>query len=241
MPGAVNARREWRDVARQLLLFMGAYGAYEIVRGLAAQAGHTPYANAARVIDVERSLHLFVEPAIQRWTAARHGLLVLADWTYVNAHIAITLCVLAFVYARHNERFTAIRNTFLIAMAIALIGYTLYPTAPPRLMPAWGFSDSIRQFTGMSLEGSPAGSFLNFYAAIPSMHVCFAIIVGWPMARLSHNVLVKAAWYLYPLYITFVVVATGNHYLTDTLLGALTALTASATARQLTTRTPRTA
>jgi hypothetical protein len=216
---------------------MAAYGAYEIVRGLAAQTGRAPFANATRVINFERSLHLFVEPAVQRWTAAHRALIAVADWTYVNAHIVITIAALAYVYARRGEEFPVMRNTFLIAMAIALIGYAIYPTAPPRLMPAWGFSDSIRQFTGMSLETGPAGSFLNFYAAIPSMHVCFAIMVGWPMARLSRSVFARTAWYLYPLYITFVVVATGNHYLTDTVLGALTAITASAIARRLATRT----
>jgi hypothetical protein len=241
MPGVVKARRDWRDAIRQLVLFMGAYGAYEIVRGVAAQTGRTPFANAAGVIDFERSLHVFVEPAVQRWATAHRVLIVIADWTYVNAHIVITIGALAYVYARRGGEFARMRNTFLIAMAIALVGYALYPTAPPRLMTAWGFSDSIRQFTGMNLETGPAGSFLNFYAAIPSMHVCFAIMVGWPMARLSRNVFARAAWYLYPLYITFVVVATGNHYLTDTVLGALTAFTASAIARELATRTPQTA
>jgi membrane-associated phospholipid phosphatase len=64
---------------------------------------------------------------------------------------------------------------------------------------------------------------LNLYAAVPSIHVCFAILVGWPMVKLSRRRWQKALWLFYPLVITFAVVATGNHYLTDAFLGAVTA------------------
>jgi hypothetical protein len=124
----------------------------------------------------------------------------------------------------------------MIAMAIALVGYWLYPTAPPRLMPEWGFSDSISQFLGGWVDRGPGHAFLNFYAAVPSMHVCFAIMVGWPMAKLCSSRPAKIAWALYPLYITFVVVATGNHYLTDAFLGALTAGAAALLAKRVLAR-----
>ena len=92
-------------------------------------------------------------------------------------------------------------------------------------MPEWGFTDSISQFLGGTgwIDDGPAKAFLNFYAAVPSMHVCFAIMIGWPMARLVSRRPAKVAWCLYPLLVTFVVVATGNHYFTDVFLGALTA------------------
>jgi membrane-associated phospholipid phosphatase len=68
------------------------------------------------------------------------------------------------------------------------------------------------------------------YAAVPSMHVCFAVMISWPMARLVSWRLVKLAWALYPLLVTFVVVATANHFLVDVVLGALTAAVAAALA-----------
>jgi membrane-associated phospholipid phosphatase len=127
----------------------------------------------------------------------------------------------------------------MIAMGLALIGYALYPTAPPRLMPEWGFTDSISQFvtggTGWVDDGSTK-AFMNFYAAVPSMHVCFATIVGFSMYRLTHRRPVKIAWALYPLLVTFVVVATANHYLTDVFLGALTAAVAAMMAKWLLAR-----
>ena len=111
----------------------------------------------------------------------------------------------------------------MIAMAIALVGYALYPTAPPRLLPEWGFTDTIQQFTGITVERGAGSALLNLYAAVPSMHVCFALMIGIPMSRLVRRWPAKFAWRLYPVLITFVVVATGNHYFTDVFLGALTA------------------
>src|SRR5437764_12048050 len=128
----------------------------------------------------------------------------------------------------------------LVAMAIALVGYWAYPTAPPRLMPEWGFSDSVSRFlfggTGWIDHNGAAKAFTNFYAAVPSMHVCFAIIVGFSMRRLVSSRAAKIAWTVYPLYITFVVVATGNHYLTDPFLGALTAGASALLAKRLLAR-----
>jgi membrane-associated phospholipid phosphatase len=121
-------------------------------------------------------------------------------------------------------------------MLIALVGYCAYPTAPPRLMPQWGFSDAIRQFTGVSMERGPGSALLNPYAAVPSMHVCFAVMIGMPMSRLVHSPAARALWRLYPAFIVFVVVVTGNHYFTDVVLGLLTAVVAELLAKRLLAR-----
>ena len=232
--------RGWADVIRQLLLFAGAYGLYELVRGLVSGVGgetYKPFGDATKIINLERTLHVFIEPSVQAWTASTHWLMDAADWTYLNAHYFVTLGALVFIYLRRNDSFYFVRNMFMIAMAIALVGYTVYPTAPPRLMPEWGFTDSIAQFMGTPhVESGPTSALLNFYAAVPSMHVCFAILVGIPMARLVKRWPAKLAWRLYPLLITFVVVATGNHYLTDVFLGALTAGAAALLADRLLAR-----
>jgi membrane-associated phospholipid phosphatase len=221
-----------RDVARQLAMFAGAYLLYQLVRGLVDVDGPArPIRDALRVIDLERALHVFVEPRIQDWTMNRHWLMSAADWTYLNAHYVVTVGALVFIYLRRNEHFDRVRNTFMVAMALALVGYAVYPTAPPWLMPAWGFTDSIRRFTGIAFAHGPASALLNLYAAIPSMHVCFALLVGGSMSRLSRRRAARVAWRLYPVLIAFVVVATANHYLTDVVLGGLTALAAGLVAR----------
>jgi membrane-associated phospholipid phosphatase len=229
--------RGWNDVIRQILLFVGAYLLYQLVRGLVngndvAQAS----LNATRVINLERTLHIFVEPSVQAWALSMRWLIDIADYAYLNAHYVVTLGALVFIYLRRNDSFYFVRNMFMIAMAIAIIGYAVYPTAPPRLMPEWGFTDTIQQLTGLTVEHGATSSLLNFYAAIPSMHVCFAIMIGVPMAKLVSRRAAKIAWLLYPLAITFVVVATGNHYLTDVFLGALTAGVSALLAQRLLAR-----
>jgi membrane-associated phospholipid phosphatase len=225
--GLIDVRvlpRGWPDVLRQVSLFAAAYVGYQVVRGLINDGdGHKPFGDATRIIDLERVLHVFIEPRIQAWASNKHLLMDIADWSYLNAHDVVTVGALTFIYLRRNDSFYFVRNMLMIAMAIALVGYALYPTAPPRLMPEWGFTDSISQFLGTSVDDGPGKAFMNFYAAVPSMHVCFALIIGWPMARLVGRRPAKIVWRLYPLWITFVVVATGNHYLTDVFLGAVTA------------------
>jgi PAP2 superfamily len=229
----------WKDAIRQLMLGGAAYLLYQLVRAVVGSGGYKPFGDATKIINLERVLHVFVEPSVQAWVAGRHWLMDIADWTYLNAHYFVTIGALVFIYLRRNDSFYFIRNMFMIAMAIALVGYALYPTAPPRLMPEWGFTDSISQFLtgGVGwVDNGPEKAFLNFYAAVPSMHVCFAIMIGWPMARLVRRKPARIAWRLYPLLITFVVVATGNHYLTDAVLGAATAGAAALLADRLLAR-----
>jgi membrane-associated phospholipid phosphatase len=216
--------RGWRDVLRQISLFLGAYLLYQLVRGLidgndVAKASW----NATKIIHLESSLHVFIEPSIQAWALNEHWLMDIADWTYLNAHYIVTLGALVFIYLRRNDSFYFVRNMVMIAMLFALVGYAVYPTAPPRLMPEWGFTDAIQQFTGVTAEHGPSSALLNLYAAIPSMHVCFSLMIGWPMSRFVKSRIARIAWLVYPMFITFVVIATGNHYLTDVVLGAVTA------------------
>ncbi|MDE3133259.1 MAG: phosphatase PAP2 family protein [Acidobacteriota bacterium] len=223
-----------RDAVRQLSLAAVAYAGYEAVRGLVAVDGARPFADATRIIELERTLHVFAEPRLQAWvTHHARWLLELADWTYLNAHFLLTAAALVFIYLRRNDSFCFVRNMFMVAMLVALAGYAVFPTAPPRLMPQWGFSDSVRQFTGVGSAQGLARLLLNPYAAVPSMHVCFALMIGLPMSRLVHGRTASVLWRVYPLLIVFVVVVTGNHYFTDVVLGALTAAVAAALAKQL--------
>ncbi len=232
--------RGWKDLFRQIGLFVGAFLLYNLVRGLVVGgSAYKPFGDAMKIIDLERTLHIFVEPSVQSWVLSKHWLMDAADWTYLNGHFFVTFGVLAFIYVRRNDSFYFVRNMFMIAMAVALVGYWLYPTAPPRLMPEWGFTDSVSQFVtgGTGWVDNGAGkAFLNFYAAVPSMHVCFATMVGWSMFRLTRRRAIKIAWACYPLFVTFVVVATANHYLTDVFLGALTAAISAFLAQRLLAR-----
>jgi hypothetical protein len=215
----------WLDVLRQISLFGVAYLAYRLVRGLVEGHAHAAFAHALDLISLERTLHLFVEPSIQAWASSSHALMLLASWMYVNAQTSVTFGALLYLYLRHNRNFYFVRNMFMIAMAIALVGYTVFPTAPPRFLPEWGFIDSVSDFTGLHISHTSASmsALANPYAAVPSMHVAFALMVGWPLARLARRRIVKALWLFYPFLMAFVIVVTANHFIFDALLGALTA------------------
>jgi hypothetical protein len=150
-----------------------------------------------------------------------------ASWMYVNSHFTITTVTLAFIYLRRNASFYFVRNMFMVAMGIALVGYAAFPTAPPRLMPEWGFTDSVADFTGVDPSSSGAAALFNPFAAVPSMHVAFALMLAVPMARMARRRGVKALWAAYPAVVTFVVIATANHWWFDAFTGAVTAAVAA--------------
>jgi PAP2 superfamily len=215
----------WLDVLRQVSLFGAAYLAYRFVRGLVEGDANAAFAHARDLITLERTLHVFVEPSIQAWASGSHFVMVLSSWTYVNAQTSVTVAALVYLYLRHNRNFYFVRNMFMIAMAIALVGYTVFPTAPPRFMPEWGFIDSVSDFTGVHVSHASAAmtALVNPYAAVPSMHVAFALMIGWTLARLVRWRVVRVLWLLYPFLMAFVIVVTANHFIFDAFLGALTA------------------
>jgi membrane-associated phospholipid phosphatase len=215
----------WLDALRQVSLFVAFYLAYRLARGLVEGDANAAFAHARDLISLERTLHLFVEPSIQAWASGSHLVMVLASWLYVNAQTSVTIGALLYLYLRHNRNFYFVRNMFMIAMAIALVGYTVFPTAPPRFMPEWGFIDSVSNLTGVHVSHASASmsALFNPYAAVPSMHVAFALMIGWPLARLARRRIVSVLWLLYPFLMAFVIVVTANHFIFDAFLGALTA------------------
>jgi PAP2 superfamily len=215
----------WLDALRQVSLFAAAYLAYRLVRGLVEGEANTAFAHARDLISLELTLHVFVEPSIQAWASGSHFVMVLCSWLYVNAQTSVTVGALVYLYFRHNRNFYFVRNMFMIAMAIALVGYAVFPTAPPRFMPEWGFIDSVGDFTGVhvSHDSASLNTLTNLYAAVPSMHVAFALMIGWPLSRLVRWRVVRVLWMLYPLLMTFVIVVTANHFIVDAFLGAVTA------------------
>jgi hypothetical protein len=215
----------WLDALRQLSLFATAYFAYRLVRGIVEGDANAAFAHARWLISIERGMHVFVEPSIQAWASGSHFVMVLASWLYVNAQGSITIAALLYLYLRHNRNFYFVRNMFLIAMAIALVGYTVFPTAPPRFMPEWGFIDTVSDFTPVNVSHTSASmsTLFNPYAAVPSMHVAFALMIGWPLALLARTSVARVLWIVYPFVMTFVIVITANHFILDAVLGALTA------------------
>jgi len=210
------------DAVRQLLLFAGAYYIYRIVRGLVDGEVATAFSHARWIINLERGLHVFFEPSVQSWTMGKGWLIHAADFTYVNAHFVITTAFLIWLYFRRNEAFYFVRNMFMIAMGLALVLYIVFPTAPPRFLPEWGFTDTVSDFFGQGASHG-ASVLYNPYAAMPSMHVAFALMIGVTGVRLVKLRVGRAFWAIYPFFIAFVVIVTANHFWLDAAVGGVVA------------------
>lgn len=223
----------WRDLLLQLALFFGVYQGYQVVRGLSEGREILAFANAERVIEIERALGLYFEPGLQSLALDLGWAVDLANWIYVNSHFVVTTGFLAWLYLRRNEHFYFVRNMFMVAMLIALTGYLLVPTAPPRLVPGDGVIDTIAAFTSVDQDNKAVGLLVNKYAAVPSMHIGFALMVAVPAMMLVRTRLARALWSLYPLLVFSAIVITGNHFWLDAAAGAAVAAVAAVIAHRL--------
>ena len=212
----------WIDAIRQLALFAGAYYLYRIVRGLVDGQEGIAFENARALVDAERSIGLFFEPGLQAWAKGEEWILLFANWMYVNSHFVVTTTFLVWLYLARNHAYYFVRNMFMVAMGLALVGYVAFPTAPPRFLPEWGFTDTVANFVGETADQS-ANVLYNPFAAVPSMHVAFALMIAVPAFVLVKRSWIKALWAVYPVVVTFVVVVTANHFWLDAALGALVA------------------
>jgi hypothetical protein len=213
------------DLVRQVLLFTAALELYRLTRGLVnhPEEATAAFNHARDLIGIEQGLRIFVEPSIQAFTATQGWLLDGMSWMYINAQTTITLTALAWLYLFRNASFYFVRNMFLFAFCLALVGYGLFPTAPPRFLPEWGFFDAVSDFTGVSQDSVTVDALFNPYAAVPSMHVGFAVMISIPLAQLVRPRPLKVFWSVYPLLVVWVIVATANHFILDAVFGAITA------------------
>jgi PAP2 superfamily len=214
------------------------YGLYELARGLVGADTAEADGHAHRVVALERSLHLFVEANVQRHVQMLPALASLLGVAYLTLHLTVTAGVLLWLHRRRPESFPLVRTALMLASALALVGFLVYPTAPPRLAGV-GIADTVsgRQ---IDLNRGLVSSLYNPYAAVPSMHVGYALIVAAGLVRHGRPLLVRAIAALYPPFVLLVIVATGNHFFLDAAPGALVAGLAAALAMRL-MRRPATA
>jgi PAP2 superfamily len=227
MPAAVafeSARRAPRW-AMEATLLLGLYLAGELARGVARGGEPTAEAHAALIVRLERKLHVFDEATIQHAASRVADLPSLLGYMYVGVHLAGTAAVLVWAYRQRRYAYTRLRNALALASALGVAGYALFPTAPPRLA-GLGIADTVSQATSVDLDSTLVSSLYNPYAAVPSMHICFSLIVGVAVVQLSRRPLWRVAGALYPALVLFVIVATGNHFFFDAAAGGAVAVIA---------------
>jgi membrane-associated phospholipid phosphatase len=213
--------RGYADFARQLVIWFGFLAAYQVARGVADRDPTRAFENGWRVIGLEQKLTGLRELTFQGWAQSSHFLTELVSWTYWNSEFTVIGIALLWVYFRRNGAFTRFRNTILLANVLGLIGYDLLPTAPPRFFTSVGFSDTLGQLGGLNHGSGLVELASNPYAAMPSLHAADALIVGVVLASVTRRWPIKVLWLLWPVWVWFAVMATGNHFWLDVLAGVL--------------------
>ena len=219
--------RGWGDFGLQLALWFGFVLAYQVARGVADRSAAEAMENGRTVIDIQRTLHLLVEPDLQRVVTHAGGFVVdVLNWTYWLSQFAVVGAALLWVYLCRNDAFLRFRNWILATNILGLVGYVLLPTAPPRMFPEEGFVDTLASSAALNHGSALIELASNQYAAMPSLHAADALVVGFVLAGLVRSRFAKVAWTLWPSWVWFATMATGNHYWLDIAAGVGTAVLA---------------
>jgi hypothetical protein len=207
-------RRAWAGAFAPVVLAL----ALDPVAGFLAPGRAGPVARMVDLIDAERALGIFVEPSVHAWVAARPLLLHSLEVTYVGVHVPLMLAVLVWAWLARPAAFPLARNTFVATQTLCAIAYITAPTAPPRMVAGLGYSAAPGPGDhGLGrLVQSP-------YAAMPSAHIAFALVVAGIVFTLARSRALRVAALLYPLAVLLEIVATGNHIWLDAAGGTVAA------------------
>jgi hypothetical protein len=211
------------DLLVQLALLAAAYYAWRYARGAVDGSMDLSFAHARDLVSAERSLGLLFEPDVQQWAIGAGWPAEVARWGYANLHFKGSCLMLAVIYFGYRGSFGFVRNAVIAAMAISVIGYAFFPTAPPRFLPELGLDPSSAVTGNTPLLSSPGDPLFNPFAAVPSMHVGLCVILAWSLGLLVRARLLKVAFFAYPALMTYVVVASGNHFWLDAVFGLVCA------------------
>jgi hypothetical protein len=229
---ALGQIRGWlaarHSLAVELTGVVALYCVYETGRGLVAGDPAVAVRHADTVASLERSLHVFAEAHVQDAARAVPGLIGTLGVLYLTLHLGVTGLYLLWLHRRRPEAFAFVRTSLLTASLLALVGFLAFPTAPPRLA-SLGIADTISH-GDVDLNHGLVSALYNPYAAVPSMHICYAAIVGASLFRLGGRPRLRVFALLYPALQLFVIVATGNHFFFDAATGVVVAAVSLAAA-----------
>jgi membrane-associated phospholipid phosphatase len=212
------------DFLLQLVIWFGFVFAYQAARGLADRDPVEALANGRRVVRLEQRLGSFFEPDVQRPVLQTGHLLVHAvDWTYWLSQFAVVGLALFYIYLRHNNAYLHVRNTLIITNTLGLLLYILLPTAPPRLVSGVGIADTLAHRELINHHSALVQLAANPYAAMPSLHAADAAIIGIALAWVVRPKLAKLAFAVWPAWVSFSLIASGNHFWLDIAAGFLLA------------------
>lgn len=210
----------------ELPLVVVVYAAYTAGRLLARGDESAAVGNGLALLRLESALGLDPEHPLNRLFTANGALGIPADFAYASLHYLVTPALLVWLFRRRPARYRAARTWLLVSTLLGLVGFTLLPTCPPRLLGAeHGFTDTMALYSSYGWWGGEAsaprglGGMTNQFAAMPSLHVGWALWCGVVLWRYGRGPLAKALGVAYPLVTTLVVMGTANHYFLDAVAG----------------------
>ena len=207
-----------------LSLFLGYRYARRVTRNDSAEAME----NARRVISIERARGIFLEPLLQDVTMLSEHLVFGLNRYYVSVHFPLTGVFVAWVLVRHFDRFSSVRNWLIVVTGSALAIHILFPLAPPRLVRDADMVDTLRRYGPSIYPVDTTESLANQFAAMPSLHFGWALIVALGFVAIRGT---RRSWLamLHPTITLLAIVATGNHYFADAAVAAVLVIGAGAT------------
>src|SRR5215475_13703145 len=203
---------------RELGLGLATFAVYSVVQGLSGP-GRSAAAqrNGEQLLGFERTLHIDFETPLNAWLSHYPTLRVAANYEYAITYIVSAFWLLGWLYVRRPEVYRWARNSFILLNLIAMTCFVLYALAPPRLLAGESFFDTVRTDHTWGSWGSPLVSHANQLAAMPSLHIGWAMWVSVVLACVSGARWVQGASALHVTLTLFVILATANHYFVDAL------------------------
>jgi membrane-associated phospholipid phosphatase len=208
----------YRDFLLQIAIWLGFLYAYRFTRGLADRNAYEAFENGLAIANIERGMTGLWELSLQSYVHSSGLLMTLTSWTYWQSQFTVLGAALLWVYLRRNHAFAKWRNTIILANMIGLVGFVVVPVAPPRMYPDLGFVDTLNSFSISHNSGLvQLGS--NPYAAMPSLHAADSLLIGLMLASVVKSRWLRALFMLWPLWVCFSVMGTGNHFWLDLVAG----------------------
>ncbi|WP_433547948.1 phosphatase PAP2 family protein [Streptomyces sp. CA-294286] len=206
----------------EILLLVVSYWIYSMIRNAVPEQKAKALANADWIWKVEKDLGIAVEKTINHAVDSVTWLVVSMNYYYATLHFIVTIGVLVWLYRWQPGRYAAARTILFATTGVALVGYYLYPLAPPRLMNGGGFIDTVLvHHTWGSMASGDLKHMSNQYAAMPSMHIGWSTWCGLTIFFLASVPWVRVLGLLYPTLTLVVIVATANHFWLDAVGGVM--------------------
>ncbi|KJK56535.1 phosphatase PAP2 family protein [Saccharothrix sp. ST-888] len=220
-------REQRRNPARPRLLFELAliglsYWIYSLVRNAVPEQATVAQKHASWIWHFEQSIGIAVERSINHGVNSVTWLIVGMNYYYATLHFVITIGVLVWLYRSHPGRYAAARTVLFVTTGVALVGFYFFPLAPPRLMDAGGFIDTVKVHDTWGSMASGAGAQVsNQFAAMPSMHIGWSMWCGLAIFFLAKPLWARLLGLAYPLATLLVIISTANHFWMDAIGGEI--------------------